>query len=433
MKHLLLTLPLALAASAATAQQPETNTEKTGTSSQDASAQTAGKGIAVGLADSLILSPYSRMQSTNPSDICAQLAIAAGATRGWCAQIPVTVSNQSDKQDAIVFIEALAAQVGPSLRFAVGHENAAAFLDGMTIKPNSTLRLPLTAFATEAGEHTAKIRVKTSDGNTDHHRVLAVSAKRNWGWMLGMLGIGGFAGLLLASLRETTGDRATAIAKSLTVAERYRTIAALARSTRLIPPEHDLLLDNEIKSQLANARAGRPLDETLDAKLDALKEWTRLALYATALQANLLEPLTPQFHAELSRVLNSGGALDLPSLEGKVKAALTAQASKPGFEAAVAKSAVPASDIAVSIAPINLAPILFDVSDLRQFDRRRFFIEFVIAVVSFLLFAIAAVIVLYVKDAGWGTLEDLLSAVLVGAVAFLGAGAVSRIREAARV
>lgn len=423
---LLLVLMLVLTTSAADAQQ---NAPLGGTGGSN---QTAGKVVDVSLADSLILQRYRSAKNAPPSDVCAKMAAQVRALQGWCAQIPVIIRNHSNIKNPDFSIELRTPQAGPHLRFSVGNGNTSAFLDKVAIASNATMQVPLTAFVTEAGEHTAKVRIRSSDGNIDQERVLTVTAKRSWGWALGALVIGGLAGFLLVSFRGLAGERATAVAKSLAVAERYRIIAALARGTRLLPSNQRRLLDNEIEAELANARAGRPLDDKLEMRIKALKEWTRLAIRATALQADALKPLEAQFHSLLHDIRLSDAAPDLSALESSVNAALERQRSTGGFEAAVAERAADASDTAVNTAPTGLAPFIYNVRDLRQFDRRRFFVDLGIASVGFLLFATAAIIALYVKDAGWGTVEDLLNAVLVGAVAFLGAGQIARIKEFAR-
>jgi hypothetical protein len=397
----------------------------------------------------LELRGFGQPDTAAEADTCGTLARAAG-NDGWCGQFAFDVESPARDKPATlrlqivapvrvtgtgqVATEALIARLESSC--AVAADKAAADAITVEVRPEAgPCRVTLTAFAAEPGEYRATVRVRDATGGFDQSSTLTARAASGVWVALAYLVLGGGIGGLLAFLRNGFRSRAATFGAALREAQRYDVAASLALSSQLVPPERQALLGKEVAAYLADAKAGRSTDTggpKLVDRITALNAWAATAQRARALEAGNLTPLRAAFATALSDVLDgqTPGAR-LPALAADLEAALDTQANGGNNTAAAAGLAQASIE---AVPPPDLNPlILIGVQSLEQLSRRTFLAGLAETAATFVLFAVGALLVVWIDNAAWGTPRDVLNMILVGAGAFLGSAGIRGLKDEARI
>lgn len=395
----------------------------------------------------LLLRPIGKPQARTADTACVTLAKAAGRG-GWCGRVAFDIQGLARDTPATLQL-AITAPV----RISGGSQSvsdamsthlesscaATKSVDAISIVPTpetAPCRVIATTFVPEPGEYRATVRVRDVAGTFDQSSTLTVRARSGALVALFWLALGGLIGGVLAFLRTLFRTRTADVAAALREAQRYDVAASLALRSRLVPAGSKTLLDAEVAAFLASTKAGRSNEPPagqpkLADRISALSTWARTAQDARALEAEALKPIEPDFHRALSEVLGGAApAARLAALDNKVQTALDLQANRGvGFEAAAsiaqaAGGAVPVPDLSTFA--------LRGVTSLEQLERRTLLAGLAETVLTFLLFAFGALLIIWIDNEAWGTTRDVLNAILVGAGAFLGAAGIRGLKDEAR-
>lgn len=292
-------------------------------------------------------------------------------------------------------------------------------------------RVEIATIATAPGEYRASIRVREPAISFDQSSTLTVKARADWVTALLWLGLGGLLGMVVAYLRTLFRTQAATFAAALREVQRYDIAAALARSSGLVPEPSNRLLDSVIETYLGEARLGRTTEPiagmpALSQRITALHRWASLAQQSRKLPTAQLTGLRPSFASALGAVLTGlAPTAALDALDAEVKSAEAKAAGQEGFSPS-------STETSGAVSLPDLGPFaLAGVRTLAQLGRRVIFASLVEMIATFALFAVAALLVIWVDNDAWGTPADKLNTLLIGAGAFLGAAAIKTIREAA--
>lgn len=401
----------------------------------------------------LELRGFDQRDTTAEARTCATLARAARSD-GWCGRSAFDVESPlRDKPGTLrlqivapsrvtgtgqVATGSLTARLESSCAAADAAAADKAAADGITVEvrpERGPCRVTLTAFAAEPGEYRATVRVRDATGGFDQSSTLTARAASGVWIALAYLMLGGGIGALLAFLRNGFRSRSATFGAALREAQRYDVAASLALGSQLVPPEREGLLGKEVAAYLADARAGRSTDlggPKLVDRITALNAWAATAQRARALEAGNLAPLRGAFSTALSDVLEgqTPGAR-LPALAADLEAALDTQAN--GGNDTVAAAGL-AQEMMEAVPPPDLNPlVLIGVQSLEQLSWRTFLAGLAETAATFVLFAVGALLVVWVDNAAWGTPRDVLNMILVGAGAFLGSAGIRGLKDEARI
>lgn len=387
-------------------------------------------------------------QATPSGANCEALSQAA-EQRGWCGWVSFDVASPvRDKQTTLrvsvggpIQVSGASQPVTDTLSVALDSSCPATgsgdAIDVTFPAAGGACRIGITTFASEPGEYRLTTRAREVSGAIDQSSTLTVRAQRSVWVALFWLAIGGLVGGLLAYIRTLFRARVAAYGSALRLAQRYDVAAELALRSRLVPQGRASLLDSVVTAYLADAKAGRsdnPVagQPTLAERVSALNQWAVIAQRATALEATLLTPLAAKFDRALSDVLDGTNPIArLATLETDVDADLDRQAQ------GLAGLAAEASGVAQAASPVatpDLSTIAFaGVTTLEQLEGRQFLAGLIETLLTFCLFALGALLIIWIENDAWGTTKDVINMILVGAGAFLGAATIKGMREGARV
>ena len=382
------------------------------------------------------------LDKADPKDArCARLL---GPGAGWCGRIgaDLIAPGSASARTVSIWLDPPVA-VGKSSQTVTGKASFAleASQDCQPVASGSALvvtlpaagsscHITITAATTEPGEFRSNVRARDGSGSFDQSSALTVKAAESWQWAFVLIALGAFIGMVVAYLRSIFRPRVAALADALGEVQQYEVAAALARRSGLAPDGSLDPLDAAARKLVDDAKAGRPIvptdgTPTFSSRTAALLGWAMLAQRARALEAATLAPLRQPFQDALDQVITgSNPSAGLAGVEAALSQALTTQAqmSGPAAKDAMAVSGpVPVPDFSEAL--------LAGIKSVKELDRFSMFAGLVETFFTFVLFALGALLAIWVGNDSWGTTADQIDAVLIGAGAFLGAAAIKTIRE----